>query len=165
MDRNAFSDLGPILFDECHLLHPREDDRSLHRLDAMLANLNFASVAPAVFVKGVVTLPSFQAARSAGPSMGTPPPALWGSASSLPWPLHPASGRSGFSRTEPCCVRCRVFPDTGGHRPEPAHCAAPGTQRERRLSPVSAPAMLRDQGPETALYVGARFRVAPAQGV
>ena len=42
----------------------------------------------AVFVKGVVTIPSFQAARSAGPSMGAPPPALWGSASSPPWPLR-----------------------------------------------------------------------------
>ena len=64
-----------------------------------------------VFVKGVVTIPSIQAARSAGPSMGAPPPALWGSASSPPWPLHPVSGRSGFSQTEPIGVHCRVFPD------------------------------------------------------
>jgi superfamily II DNA/RNA helicase len=47
LDRNAFSDLGLIVFDECHLLHPREDDRSRRGLDAMLAILNLASVAPA----------------------------------------------------------------------------------------------------------------------
>ena len=64
-----------------------------------------------VFVKGVVTIPSFQAARSAGPSMGAPPPALWGSASSPPGPLRPVSGRSGFSQTEPIGVHCRVLPD------------------------------------------------------
>ena len=71
----------------------------------------YAKRLEAVFVKGVVTIPSFHAARSAGPSMGAPPPALWGSASSPPWPLRPVSGRSGFSQTEPIGVHCRVLPD------------------------------------------------------
>ena len=38
--------------------------------------------------------------------------------------------------------------------PLSAHLAAPGAQRERRLSPVSAPAMPRDQGRLTARYDG-----------
>lgn len=46
VDRDAFTDLGLIVFDECHLLHPREDDRSRRGLDAMLAVLNLTSVAP-----------------------------------------------------------------------------------------------------------------------
>src|SRR5690606_24601208 len=46
VDRDAFADLGLIVFDECHLLHPREDDRSRRGLDAMLAILNLTSIAP-----------------------------------------------------------------------------------------------------------------------
>jgi superfamily II DNA/RNA helicase len=42
----AFSDLGLIVFDECHLLHPREEDRSRRGLDAMLAILNLTQLAP-----------------------------------------------------------------------------------------------------------------------
>jgi len=56
-------------------------------------------------------LSSFQASRSAGPAMGPPPPALWGSASTAPWPLCPTSGRSGFSQTEPAGCQLRVSPD------------------------------------------------------
>ena len=37
---DAFAGLGLIVFDECHLLHPREEDRSRRGLDAMLAILN-----------------------------------------------------------------------------------------------------------------------------
>ena len=40
MQPDAFADLGLIVFDECHLLHPREEDRSRRGLDAMLAILN-----------------------------------------------------------------------------------------------------------------------------
>lgn len=46
VDRDAFADLGLIVFDECHLLHPREDDRSRRGLDAMLAILNLTGIAP-----------------------------------------------------------------------------------------------------------------------
>lgn len=47
VDSDAFSDLGLIVFDECHLLHPREDDRSRRGLDATLAILNLTRVVPA----------------------------------------------------------------------------------------------------------------------
>lgn len=47
VDPDAFSDLGLIVFDECHLLHAREDDRSRRGLDAMLTILNLTRAAPA----------------------------------------------------------------------------------------------------------------------
>jgi replicative superfamily II helicase len=40
MQPEAFADLGLIVFDECHLLHPRKEDRGRRGLDAMLAILN-----------------------------------------------------------------------------------------------------------------------------
>ncbi|HEY2664210.1 MAG TPA: DEAD/DEAH box helicase, partial [Candidatus Binataceae bacterium] len=43
---DVFADLGLIVFDECHLLHPREEDRSRRGLDAMLAILNLSQIAP-----------------------------------------------------------------------------------------------------------------------
>src|SRR5882724_1564717 len=43
---DAFAGLGLIVFDECHLLHPREEDRSRRGLDAMLAILNLTLAAP-----------------------------------------------------------------------------------------------------------------------
>lgn len=46
MQPDIFADLGLIVFDECHLLHPREDDRSRRGLDAMLAILNLSQIAP-----------------------------------------------------------------------------------------------------------------------
>jgi superfamily II DNA/RNA helicase len=42
----AFEDLGLIVFDECHLLHPRDDDRSRRAVDAMLTLLNLTATAP-----------------------------------------------------------------------------------------------------------------------
>lgn len=47
VDPDVFADLGLIVFDECHLLHPRDDDRSRRGLDAMLAILNLTRIAPA----------------------------------------------------------------------------------------------------------------------
>ncbi len=47
MQPDAFVDLGLIVFDECHLLHPRDEDRSRRGLDAMLAILNMTQLAPA----------------------------------------------------------------------------------------------------------------------
>lgn len=47
VDSEAFADLGLIVFDECHLLHPREEDRSRRGLDAMLAILDLTQIAPA----------------------------------------------------------------------------------------------------------------------
>lgn len=47
VDPDAFADLGLIVFDECHLLHPRDDDRSRRALDAMLTILNLTRIAPA----------------------------------------------------------------------------------------------------------------------
>lgn len=46
VNSDAFEGLGLIVFDECHLLHPREDDRSRRALDAMLAVLNLTRIAP-----------------------------------------------------------------------------------------------------------------------
>lgn len=46
VDPDAFSDLGLMVFDECHLLHPRDDNRSRRGLDAMLTVLNLTRIAP-----------------------------------------------------------------------------------------------------------------------
>jgi len=43
---DAFKDLGLIVFDECHLLHPRDVEKSRRSVDAMLALLNLSLVAP-----------------------------------------------------------------------------------------------------------------------
>jgi hypothetical protein len=45
-DREIFADVGLLVFDECHLLHPRDTDRSRRAIDAMLCVLNFTAVAP-----------------------------------------------------------------------------------------------------------------------
>lgn len=42
----AFENLGLIVFDECHLMHPRDSDRSRRSVDAMLAILNLTASAP-----------------------------------------------------------------------------------------------------------------------
>lgn len=42
----AFAHLGLIVFDECHLLHPRDSDRSRRSIDSMLAILNLSRAAP-----------------------------------------------------------------------------------------------------------------------
>jgi superfamily II DNA/RNA helicase len=42
----AFANLGLIVFDECHLMHPRDSDRSRRSVDAMLAVLNLTASAP-----------------------------------------------------------------------------------------------------------------------
>lgn len=47
VDTDAFAQVGLIVFDECHLLHPRDGDRSRRGLDAMLALLNLTRIAPA----------------------------------------------------------------------------------------------------------------------
>lgn len=44
-DRTIFADVGLMVFDECHLLHPTETDRSRRAIDAMLCVLNFTAVA------------------------------------------------------------------------------------------------------------------------
>ncbi|WP_312380166.1 DEAD/DEAH box helicase [Pseudomonas oryzihabitans] len=43
---DSFSDVGLVMFDECHLLHPREADRSRRSIDAMLCILNLTHLAP-----------------------------------------------------------------------------------------------------------------------
>jgi hypothetical protein len=43
---DAFSGVGLLVFDECHLLHPKDDDRSRRSIDAMLCLLNFNRIAP-----------------------------------------------------------------------------------------------------------------------
>lgn len=45
-NRDAFVDVGLLVFDECHLLHPRQTDASRRSIDAMLSVLNFVTVAP-----------------------------------------------------------------------------------------------------------------------
>lgn len=42
----AFEDVGLVMFDECHLLHPREADRSRRSIDSMLCILNLTRSAP-----------------------------------------------------------------------------------------------------------------------
>lgn len=46
LQADAFTDVGLIVFDECHLLHPREADRSRRAVDAMLCILNLTRIAP-----------------------------------------------------------------------------------------------------------------------
>ncbi len=46
MQPEAFSGLGLIVFDECHLIHARPDDRSRRGLDSMLCLLNLTQAAP-----------------------------------------------------------------------------------------------------------------------
>ncbi|WP_162529976.1 DEAD/DEAH box helicase [Stappia sp. BW2] len=41
-----FSEVGLVVFDECHLLHPREKDKSRRSVDAMLCILNLRNLAP-----------------------------------------------------------------------------------------------------------------------
>jgi superfamily II DNA/RNA helicase len=43
---NLFDEVGLLVFDECHLLHPRSNDSSRRAIDAMLAILNFVDLAP-----------------------------------------------------------------------------------------------------------------------
>jgi hypothetical protein len=42
----VFVDVGLLVFDECHLLHPRDLDTSRRGVDAMLCVLNFTAAAP-----------------------------------------------------------------------------------------------------------------------
>ncbi|WP_447753217.1 DEAD/DEAH box helicase [Sphingopyxis fribergensis] len=42
----AFAEVALVVFDECHLLHPRESDRSRRAIDAMLCILNLTNYAP-----------------------------------------------------------------------------------------------------------------------
>ncbi|WP_152047169.1 DEAD/DEAH box helicase [Aureimonas psammosilenae] len=46
MQPEAFVDLGLIVFDECHLMHARPDDRSRRGLDSMLCLLQLTQAAP-----------------------------------------------------------------------------------------------------------------------
>ncbi len=46
MQPEAFEGLGLIVFDECHLLHPRDGERSRRSVDAMLSVLNLTQLAP-----------------------------------------------------------------------------------------------------------------------
>lgn len=46
VEPEAFETIGLVVFDECHLLHPREDDRSRRGLDAMLTLLSIVRIAP-----------------------------------------------------------------------------------------------------------------------
>lgn len=43
---DIFSDIGLVVFDECHLLHPRETEKSRRAIDAMLCLLNLNALAP-----------------------------------------------------------------------------------------------------------------------
>ncbi|MET3836068.1 superfamily II DNA/RNA helicase [Brevundimonas sp. UYEF29] len=46
LQADAFADVGLIVFDECHLIHPRDADRSRRGVDAMLCVLNLTHTAP-----------------------------------------------------------------------------------------------------------------------
>ncbi|WP_156935512.1 MULTISPECIES: DEAD/DEAH box helicase [unclassified Mesorhizobium] len=43
-DSEVFTDVGLLIFDECHLMHPRDTDRSRRAIDAMLCILNFTAL-------------------------------------------------------------------------------------------------------------------------
>ena len=44
--REVFEGVGLLIFDECHLIHPRDPSNSRRAIDAMLCVLNFATIAP-----------------------------------------------------------------------------------------------------------------------
>jgi superfamily II DNA/RNA helicase len=46
VDPSAFDGVGLLVFDECHLLHPREIRQDRRSIDAMLCVLNFVSAVP-----------------------------------------------------------------------------------------------------------------------
>jgi superfamily II DNA/RNA helicase len=46
MRPEAFAEVGLIVFDECHLIHPRDTDQSRRGIDAMLALVNLTFIAP-----------------------------------------------------------------------------------------------------------------------
>ncbi len=46
LQADSFADVGLIVFDECHLIHPRDADRSRRGVDAMLCILNLTHTAP-----------------------------------------------------------------------------------------------------------------------
>jgi ATP-dependent RNA helicase DOB1 len=46
LQADAFADIGLIVFDECHLIHPRDADRSRRGVDAILCILNLTRTAP-----------------------------------------------------------------------------------------------------------------------
>ena len=50
-DQSVFSEVGLLVFDECHLVHPRKLDTSRRSIDAMLCILNFTNVAPGAIAK------------------------------------------------------------------------------------------------------------------
>lgn len=43
---SCVSEVGLFIFDECHLLHPKENDRSRRAIDSMLCLLNFNNLSP-----------------------------------------------------------------------------------------------------------------------
>ncbi len=45
-DQELFADVELLVFDECHLLHPRDAENSRRAVDAMLCILNFTAVSP-----------------------------------------------------------------------------------------------------------------------
>ncbi len=45
-DAAVFSDVGLLVFDECHLMHAASSDKSHRAIDAMLCVLNFVTIAP-----------------------------------------------------------------------------------------------------------------------
>lgn len=46
IDQDAFSDVGLIVFDECHLIHPRGDSKDRRAIDAMFVILRLTQIAP-----------------------------------------------------------------------------------------------------------------------
>ncbi|WP_211257422.1 DEAD/DEAH box helicase [Muricoccus aerilatus] len=46
LQADAFTETGLIMFDECHLMHARDGDRSRRAVDAMLCVLNLTHIAP-----------------------------------------------------------------------------------------------------------------------
>ena len=46
IDRDIFSEVGLLIFDECHLMHVGKPERSRRAIDSMLCILNFISISP-----------------------------------------------------------------------------------------------------------------------
>jgi superfamily II DNA/RNA helicase len=46
LQADAFAEVGLVVFDECHLIHPRDADRSRRGVDSMLCILNLSRIAP-----------------------------------------------------------------------------------------------------------------------
>jgi hypothetical protein len=76
-NRDVFTDVGLIVFDECHLMHPRQPDNCQRAIDSMLCVLNLTAIAQeadVLFLSAMMNRPWTQLM----PSLSRTPQKIWG---------------------------------------------------------------------------------------